>query len=76
MRTFFALCFLCVGVWTIHSGWSKKQSLAGKTEATIAQIGRHIDGESRVPEHIWYLAGGTVLGLAGLGLLFAGGKRS
>lgn len=71
MKALLAVILVVVGVWLIHSGWTRRQSLTGKAEATWAELGKKWDGESRLPEHYWQLGGGAVLALVGVGLLFA-----
>lgn len=71
MKRVVGLILLIIGVWLIHSGWTRRESLAGKAEAKIAEIGRKLDGESRAPDYLWQLAGGGVLVLAGAVLLIA-----
>ena len=74
MKSLLGLFLICVGVWLVHTGWSQRASLVGKTQTVVARLGKAIDGEERVPEYRWYLVAGGVLGLAGGGLLFAGRK--
>ena len=74
MKSLLGLVLICVGVWLVHSGWPRRASLVGKTQNAVARLGQAIDGETRMPEHRWYIVGGCVLGLAGVGLLFAGRK--
>jgi len=75
MKTLIGLVLLCVGVWLFHDGWSMRASLKGKTQSTLAELARHIDGGTRVPEHGWYMIAGGVCVLAGAGVAFAGRER-
>ena len=75
MKTLLALALICVGVWLFHDGWTMRASLKGKTQSALAGLARRVDGETRVPEHSWYLIAGSVCVLAGAGVLFAGRKR-
>lgn len=74
IKILFAVALIVGGAWLVHSGWTRRDSLVGKADSTLAKLGQKIDGESRVPEHVWYLAGGGALVLVGAGLLFAGKK--
>lgn len=75
MKTLIAVLLICTGVWFFHTGWMKRASLKGKTQSTFADVARRFDGETRVPEHSWYLVAGGVSVLAGVGVLYAGRKR-
>jgi len=75
MKTLVALLLICTGVWLFHTGWLRRDSLSGKTQSTLAGWARHLDGETRVPEHSWYMIAGGVSVLAGVGVLYAGQKR-
>jgi Protein of unknown function (DUF3185) len=56
---------LAVGIWLIYLGYERQQSIAGKTDSTLASIGQRIDGEGHTPTHIIYYASGAVLTVAG-----------
>ncbi len=75
MKTLIAVLLLCTGVWFFHTGWMKRVSIKGKTQSAFANMARSFDGETRVPEHSWYLVAGGVSVLAGVGVLYAGRKR-
>ncbi len=75
MKTFFGLVLVAAGVWLFHAGWVMRDTFKGRTQRTLASVARSIDGETRVPEHSWYMIAGGVVGLAGAGVLFAGRKR-
>ena len=47
----------------------------GELSPRLTFGGRVLDGETRVPEHSWYMIAGSVCVLAGAGVLFAGKKR-
>ncbi len=75
MKTLLGLALVCVGIWLFHDGWAMRDSLKGKTQSTLAGLARRIDGETRVPEHSWYMIAGGVGVLAGIGLIYSGRKR-
>jgi hypothetical protein len=75
MKTLVGLVLVGAGVWLFHSGWMMRDSLKGKAQRTLAGLARHVDGETRVPEHSWYMVAGAVGVLAGAGVIFAGRKR-
>ena len=75
MKTLIALLLICTGVWLFHSGWVRRDSIKGKTQSALADVARRFDGDTRVPEHNWYMIAGGVSVLAGAGVLFAGRKR-
>ena len=52
-----------------------RASLKGKTQSALADVARRFDGDTRVPEHNWYMIAGGVCVLAGAGVLFARRKR-
>jgi hypothetical protein len=74
MKTLIALLLICAGVWLFHTGWLRRDSLKGKTQSALADVARRFDGETRVPEHRWYMIAGGVSVLAGIGVLYAGQK--
>lgn len=65
MKAILALILIVLGGWLIYSGWQRRESLAGKTEAKLAELGRKLDGESHAPDYFWQLAGGGVLFIGG-----------
>ena len=75
MKTLFAILLIVAGVWLFNDGWRMRVSLKGKTQSALAGLARRVDGETRVPEHGWYMIAGGVCVLAGAGVLFAGQKR-
>lgn len=75
MKTAIGLVLICGGLWLFHDGWRARDSLKGRTQSTLAGLARHIDGETRVPEHSWYMVAGGVAMLAGIGLIYSGRKR-
>lgn len=75
MKTLVALLLIGAGVWIFHTGWMQRSSLKGKAQAALASAVRRLDGETRVPEHSWYMIAGGVSVLAGIGLVYAGRGR-
>jgi hypothetical protein len=75
MKTLFAILLIVAGVWLFNEGWRMRASLKGKTQSAFAGLARRVDGETRVPEHSWYMIAGSVGVLAGAGVLFAGRKK-
>jgi hypothetical protein len=70
MRALMSVLMIMAGVWLLHMGYARQQSLAGKTDNTIAKIGQSIDGEDHATtQGRYYVAGGLLLlgGLIGLG---------
>jgi Protein of unknown function (DUF3185) len=75
MRTLLSVLAIIAGVWLLHMGYVRQQSLAGKTDNTISKIGQSIDGEDHpTTQGRYYVAGAILLlgGLVGLGT----GKKS
>ena len=66
MKMIIALIAIAIGGWLLYAGYQRQDSLAGRAESAISDVGRQIDGETRMPEHIWYYIGGGVLIVAGL----------
>ncbi len=75
MKIIVGLLLIVAGVWLFHTGWLMRDSLKGKTQSTLAGLARKFDGETRVPEHSWYMIAGGTCVLAGAGVVFAGRKR-
>jgi hypothetical protein len=62
------LLLVVVGGILIFQGWSRKDSLAGDVAEMRAKVANKVDGGTRVPKHVYYLAGGVALGVVGAGL--------
>ena len=75
MKTLIAILLIVAGVWLFNEGWRMRASLKGKTQSAFADLARRVAGETRVPEHCWYMIAGSVGVLAGAGLVFAGRRR-
>jgi len=69
MTKIIGIALLLVGGWLVYTGYSRAESLAGKAESGIVDLKNEIDGKARVPDHVWYYAGGAVLILVGGGLV-------
>ncbi|HEY0944097.1 MAG TPA: DUF3185 family protein [Opitutaceae bacterium] len=61
-----ALIAIAIGGWLLYTGYQRQDSLAGKAESAMSDVGREVTGESRMPDHVWYYLGGGVLVVAGL----------
>lgn len=66
MKMIIALAAIAIGGWLLYAGYQRQDSLAGRAESTASDVGRQIDGKTRVPDHVWYYIGGGVLIVAGL----------
>ena len=75
MKTLVAILLIVAGVWIFDEGWRMRTSLKGRTQSALVGLARHVDGETRVPEHGWYMIAGCAGVLAGAGVLFAGRNR-
>ena len=61
MRALMSVLMIMAGVWLLHMGYARQQSLAGKTDNTIAKIGQSIDGEDHATtQGRYYVAGGLL----------------
>jgi drug/metabolite transporter (DMT)-like permease len=72
MRPTLSLMALIAGMCLIYMGYQRQQSLEGKAAATLAKIGRSVDGGDHMPTHVKYYIAGAVLaigGAVGLGLV-------
>ncbi|WP_404423570.1 DUF3185 family protein [Nibricoccus sp. IMCC34717] len=69
MKRLFGILLLVVGAVMIYQGLNRKDSLAGGAAEAGTKIANSVDGGSRVPKHMFYLIGGGVLAVAGLGLV-------
>ena len=69
MKLIIALVAIALGGWLLYAGYQRQDSLAGRAESAISDVGRQLDGETRVPEHVWYYIGGGVLIVAGFASL-------
>jgi hypothetical protein len=74
MKTLIAVLLICGGVWLFHTGWLRRDSIKGITQSALASAARRFDGETRVPEHTWYMIAGGLSVLAGIGVLYSGRK--
>ena len=75
MKILIALLLIGSGVWLFHTGWLRRDSIKGRTQSALVDVARRFDGETRVPEHSWYMIAGGVSVLAGVGVIYAGRKR-
>lgn len=71
MKMIIALVAIAIGGWLLYAGYQRQDSLAGKAESSVSDLGRELDGKTRIPDHVWYYIGGGVLIVAG----FAGLAR-
>jgi hypothetical protein len=69
-----ALAAVLGGAWLLYAGYQRSNSLAGKTDAGLAQMASGIDGSTRIPTHRWMYAGGTALIVGGAWWLLRGQK--
>lgn len=76
MNKIIGLVLLLIGGALIYQGVSRKDSVAGAASEIGADVANAIDGKARIPEHYYYIAGGGVLAIMGLGVLLRGGKAS
>lgn len=67
---------IIAGLWLLHMGYVRQQSLEGKTDTTIAKIGQSIDGEDHATTQGRYYVSGALLLLGGLIGLGRGKKPS
>jgi hypothetical protein len=65
MKKLVGLALILVGGWLVYVGFTRGDSLAGKTKSGIAELKNEIDGKMRIPDHVWYYVGGGVLIIAG-----------
>lgn len=72
MKTLLAIVALLVGAWLVYTGWQRRESLVGQAAEAMSDLGRKVDGKTRIPEHTWYLAGGAFLVVAGAATLLVG----
>ena len=63
------MALISAGVWIFHTGWMRRNTLAGATQSRLARAVNALDGGRRQPEHVWYMGGGAVLVTAGTALL-------
>lgn len=75
MKTLLGLTLVALGVWLFHDGWAQRSSLKGRTQAVLVDVVRRVDGETRLPEHSWYMLAGGLCSLSGVGLVFAARRR-
>jgi threonine/homoserine/homoserine lactone efflux protein len=72
MRPLFSILALAGGIWLIHMGYERQESLAGRTDNTLSKLGQKIDGDGHLTTHMKYYIAGTVLvigGTLGLGIV-------
>ncbi|MBL9207261.1 MAG: DUF3185 family protein [Opitutaceae bacterium] len=73
MSKLLGIVLIAVGGYLFYVGWQRKESLAGGAAELSAKVANKVDGGARLPEHLFYLVGGGVLALVGVGLAL---KRS
>ena len=56
---------MVLGGFLIFRGWSRHESLAGGAATLASKVANKVDGGGRVPDHVYYLAGGGVAVVAG-----------
>jgi len=69
MKKSIGLLLIIVGGVLFYQGFARKDSLVGGAAEFGNKIANKVDGGTRVPQHVVYLAGGVVLALAGAGLV-------
>lgn len=65
MRAFVSLIALVAGIWLIYLGFERRESLAGKAESTLAQIGQRVDGGDHTTTPTKYFIAGGLLAIGG-----------
>ena len=60
---------MVIGGVLVYEGFSRKDSLAGGAAELSAKVANKVDGGTRVPQYAYYIAGGTLLVLAGAGVV-------
>jgi uncharacterized membrane protein YdcZ (DUF606 family) len=64
------IVLLVLGVVLLVQGFNRKDSLAGHVATTADNVANSVDGGTRTPEHVGYIAGGGVLIVLGAVLTF------
>lgn len=69
VRALLSVSALIAGLCLIYMGYERQQSLAGKADSSLSQLGQKIDGGDHTPTHLKYYIAGTLLAVGGaLGL--------
>ena len=76
LQLLLALAALFTGLWLLYAGYGRGVSLAGKTETGFAQLRTGVDGQTRVPTHHQFYAGGLALIIGSTWWLVKGGVMS
>ncbi|HVW22613.1 MAG TPA: DUF3185 family protein [Opitutaceae bacterium] len=64
------IILLIAGVVLLVQGFNRKNSVAGHVATTADNVANSVDGGSRTPEHVGWIAGGGVLIVIGAALTF------
>jgi len=70
MSKLLALALIIIGSWLIYDGYSRGDSLLGRTQSGIVSLKNEIDGKGRVARPYIYYGGGALLILGGAVLIF------
>jgi len=75
LQLLLALTAFVGGLWLFYAGYGRGLSLAGKTETGLGYVKTGLDGQTRVPTHRWYYAGGLALIIGSTWWLVKGGGK-
>lgn len=76
MKTILGIVLIVAGIALFFQGFNRKDSLVGRASEAGTSIANSLDGGSRTPKHVGYMAGGGALVLVGIVLTARRGSRS
>lgn len=74
MNKIIGIVLLIVGGALIYQGVQRKDSLVGAASEVGTDIANAVDGDARIPKHYYYIGGGSLLAVLGLGVMLSGRK--
>jgi len=76
MNKIIGIILILCGGFLIYKGSERKDSIAGSVEKVSNDVANKVDGGSRIPDHTYYIIGGAVVAVVGLGMVLRGGSKS
>lgn len=75
MNKLIGIILVLIGGFLVYQGVERKDSVAGAMSEAGSDIANAVDGKGRIPEHYYYIIGGGVVAVAGLGVALRGSKK-
>ena len=76
MNKIIGIILILLGGFLIFKGTTRKDSFVGSAAQVGTDVANKVDGGGRIPEHYYYIIGGVVVAVVGLGMAVRGGSKS